>query len=909
MATEQTAIAPWRLRCEYRTSPRGIDERQPRLSWELRNANTQPEIRGLRQTAYQVLVSASEQVASMDSGDLWDSGKVQADATFNVVYSGQPLPSWQSCFWKVRVWDQDGHVSDWSKTALWTMGLLKEEDWKDAQWIGMDEPERPIPKDAELPESRRLPARQLRREFDSSVVVRRATVAFCGLGLSELYLNGRKLSDEVLSPPLTDYDKRVTYVAYDVTNRLKPGRNAIGVWLGNGRYWAPRLKEPTLTRTFGLPKVRLILRIEHSDGTLREICTDETWRATDQGPILANNEYDGEEYDARRELVGWAEPGFNDAAWKPARVLPAPSGVLSARRSPPIRVVETRKPVARTSPQPGVYVFDLGQNLAGWCRLHVKGPAGTVVRLRHSELLRRDGMLETTNLGAARCTDSYTLRGQGDEVYEPRFTYHGFRYVELTGYPGEPDVDAVEACVVHDDLEPAGDFVCSNDWLNRIHAACRWSIRGNYRSIPTDCPQRDERQGWLGDRLGCRGEMQLFDAAAFYEKWFDDIADSQRPDGSVSDVCPAYWPLYHDNVTWAGVIALIPNDVLEQYGDQRLILRHYSAMRAWVEHMSRFIVDDRIPRDTYGDWCFVPDGREITHSKNPALTTSGELIATAYFYHILQLMSRNATLAGNPDAPRYATMAERMKLSFNKRFFDAKAACYDNGTQTSSLLPLWFGVTPREQGTRVFERLVEKIEGPAKSHVGTGLVGVQHLMRVLSDNGRPDLALRIATQPDYPGWGHMINRGATTAWELWNGDTARLEENSRNHVMLIGDLLPWLYEYLAGIRPDPSAPGYRHIVLKPVPLAGVDYVRAWRQTMVGRIESRWRRHDGQFEWEVSIPSGSTATIYIPADGSAQVTESGKPVAESVGMKFLRQENGRIAYEAVSGEYSFHVRQF
>jgi alpha-L-rhamnosidase len=907
-ATQRSDLQPRQLRCEYRADPRGIDQPQPRLSAVLESVGSQPASRGARQTAYQVLVSSSETLLKANQGDLWDSGRVRADALFNIVYAGRPLPSWQRCFWKVRAWDQDGRPSNWSEPASWTMGLLRAEDWKDAKWIGTRAPARAAPTGAETPASRRLAARQLRREFEVAAPIRSATVAFCGLGISELYLNGKKVGDEVLSPPLNEYNKRVTYVTYDVTSLLKPGRNAMGVWLGNGRYWAPRLKDPTLTRTFGPPTLRLILRTEYADGTVRTIVSDETWKITDRGPIQANNEYDGEEYDARMELAGWATAGYRDAAWKAAESLPPPGGALSARGIAPIRVIETRKPVVRTNPKPGVYVFDFGQNLVGWCRLQVKGPAGTTVRLRHAETLQPDGMLYVANLRGARCADQYTLKGDGAEHYEPRFTYHGFRYVEVTGYPHEPEMNALVACVVHDDLEPAGDFACSDELLNRLHTNCRWGIRGNYHSIPTDCPQRDERQGWLGDRAtGCLGEMQMFQVAAFYEKWLIDMADAQRPDGSVCDVCPAYWPFYNDNVTWAGTITLIPALLRQQYGDERIIVRQYPAMRAWVEHMCRFMVDDRMPRDNYGDWCVPPESPKTILSNDPARKTHGELIGTAYFYHILQLMSQYATLAGKPaDAARYTAMAERMKTSFNKRFFQPDAARYDNGTQTSSLLPLSYGLAPPEQRTRLFGQLVAKVEGQSQSHVGVGLVGVQHLMRVLSDNGRPDLALRIATQKQYPGWGYMVGKGATTIWELWNGDTADPAMNSGNHVMLTGDLLPWLYEYLAGIRPDPAAPGYRRIVLKPAMLPGIDFVRAWRETTAGRIESQWRREKGDLRWDIAIPIGATATVYVPTADSAKVTESGQPAAQASGVKFLRQADGAAIYQVASGKYSFRL---
>ena len=393
-------------------------------------------------------------------------------------------------------------------------------------------------------------------------------------------------------------------------------------------------------------------------------------------------------------------PGYNDAAWKAAQILPPPGGTAVGpkhRADPRHRNAQADRD--GRSPKQGVYVFDMGQNLVGWCRLQVKGPAGTTVRLRHAETLQPDGMLYTGQPPhSTRCTDLYTLKGDGREVYEPRFTYHGFRYVEVTGYPGEPASDAVEACVVHDDLEPAGDFACSNELLNRIHANCRWGIRGNYRSIPTDCPQRDERQGWLGDRAtGCRGEMQLFNVAAFYEKWLTDIADSQRADGSVSDVCPAYWPFYNDNVTWAGTIALVPDDAAaNSTATQRLIVRHYPAMRAWVEHMCQFLVDDRMPRDTYGDWCVPPEDPKLDpfQGSDPQdqrrIDRHGVLSTHSA---VDEPVCRAGGQAGTMP-PAYASLAERMKTAFNKRFFNAEAAQYDNGTQTSSLLPLSFGLVP-----------------------------------------------------------------------------------------------------------------------------------------------------------------------------------------------------------------------
>ncbi|SPE42444.1 Alpha-L-rhamnosidase (fragment) [Candidatus Sulfopaludibacter sp. SbA3] len=428
-----------------------------------------------------------------------------------------------------------------------------------------------------------LPARMLRREFTLDRKVRRATVYMAGLGLSEFYLNGAKVGDHVLSPGLTDYDKRVLYVTYDVTRQLAAGHNALGVILGNGRYYSPRSQSGT--RSFGYPKLLLQLNLEYEDGTTGSIESDNTWKLTTAGPIRQNNEYDGEDYDSRNELANWAAPGFNDATWDAARLVAAPTGMLAAEMAEPLRVTDTLHPVSVKQLRPGVYIFDMGQNMVGWCRLHVSGPKGATVTLRHAETLNPDGSLYVANLRTALATDAYTLKGEGPEVWEPRFTYHGFRFVEMTGFPGEPAAAALEGRVVHDDMEQTADFTSSNTLLNQIHHNVLWGIAGNYRSIPTDCPQRDERQGWLGDRSQVsRSESYMFDVAAFYSKWTADLADSQHPDGAIPDVAPNYWPLYHDDLTWPSTFIFVPGMLYDEYGDKRMIERYYPAMRKWLDH-------------------------------------------------------------------------------------------------------------------------------------------------------------------------------------------------------------------------------------------------------------------------------------------------------------------------------------
>jgi alpha-L-rhamnosidase len=753
-------------------------------------------------------------------------------------------------------------------------------------------------------EDRRLPARYLRREFIVEKKVRRATAYVCGVGLFELYLNGRKVGDDVLSPALSEYEKRAFYRTYDATGLLNPGDNAVGVILGNGRFYSTR----SSLRSYGYPKLQLQLNIEYTDGTIARVVSDENWKLTTAGPIRANNEYDGEEYDARMEMPGWCQPKFDEAQWQPAQLVTPGAPLLSAQIGEPIRVMDTLHPLAITQPKPGVYVFDLGQNIGGWCRLKVSGPGGTIVKLRHAESLKPDGMIYTDNLRTARAEDSYTLKGEGVETHEPRFTYHGFRYVEITGFPGQPKLDAIEGKVVCDAVPRAGEFACSNPLLNQIYHNIYWTTRDNYRSMPTDLP-RDERQGWMGDRQEVsKGETYLFDVAPLYAQWLTDIQDDQHANGSVPDVCPAYWLLYQDGVVWASSYIIIPHMLYDQYGDLGILQEHYDSMKKWTDYMATFLENDIMPRNTYADWCFPPRSpaeMTVINSTDPKLTTSGTLMSTAIFYHDLCLMTRSARLLGKTgDAERFAVLAGRIKVAFNRRFYNSELGYYDNGTQTSGILPLAFGMVPDEDKTKVFAHLVEKITIESDNHLGTGLIGGHYLMRVLSDNGRPDLACTIATQTTYPGWGYMISKGATTIWELWNGDTADSGMNSRNIVMMIGDLNLWLHEYVAGIRPDPVAPGFKKIIIKPEVIDGLDWARANYESIHGNISSEWHKSAGKFVLQVAIPANTTATVFLPAKDLKSITEGGKGLGDVAGIDSFKMEGDHAVLKIGSGDYYF-----
>jgi alpha-L-rhamnosidase len=888
----ETAMTPSEPRCEYLANPGGVDVASPRLSWEIVGGP-----RSARQTAYQVLVASSADLLAQDQGDVWDSGKVDSDQSIGVNYAGPALRSGQNVYWKVRVWDQLDQPAPWSKPATWSMGLLSAGDWS-AKWIGKDEDETKLT-------DRRLPARWLRRDFTIDKPVGRAVVYMSGLGLSELQINGQKVGDEVLSPALSDYTKHVFYVAHDVTSQLKPGANALGVILGNGRFFAPRDSVGRNTATYGLPKLLLQMHVEFADGGSQDLISDQTWKLSTAGPIVANNEYDGEEYDARREFEGWSMPGFDDSKWETPQLVAGPAGTLCSPMDDPIRVTGTLQPRTVKEIQPGVFIYDMGQNMVGWCRLKVSGPAGTAVSMRFAESLNPDGSLYVANLRKAKVTDIYTLRGGGVETWSPRFTYHGFRYVEMKGFPGKPGLDAIQGCIVNDDVPSAGDFACSDNTINQVYRNIVWGVRGNYRSMPTDCPQRDERQGWLGDRAAeSRGESYIFRNDPLYAKWVRDMSDAQRADGNVSDVCPAFWPLYTDNVTWPSAMVIIPGALCDLYGDTQPIARNYPAMVKWVDYVNTFIKDDLVPIDKYGDWCVPPADPKVIHSTDPAQLTAKPILGTTYFYHCLTLMEQYATMLGRTgDAWRFRLMAAQLKKGLNDKYLNRQTGVYDNGAQTSSVLPLAFDMTPPDVKQRVFDQLIAKIEKD-NYHIGTGLVGGQWLNRVLSDNGRADVCYRLATNRTYPSWGYMLDHNATTIWELWNGNTADPAMNSGNHVMLVGDLVTWLYEYVAGIAPDPQIPGFKHILMRPTIAGDMTWAKATHHSPYGQIASEWHRNGKAFDWKIEIPANSTATVWVPAGSEASVRESGLKIADAAGVKVLRSEAGFTVLEVGSGNYEF-----
>jgi alpha-L-rhamnosidase len=885
------------LRCEMLDNPLAINTQYPFLSWKIESS-----IRNIRQVAYQIIIASSPDNLSKNIGDIWNSGKIESSQSVNIKYSGPPLQSRMNCYWKVKAWTNI-EQTQWSEPAYFYTGLISESDWQ-AKWIGLD---KSFEWDS-ISKFSRLSARYFRKQFKINSKIKSAHIYIVGLGLYELYINGNKIGNQVLSPSPTDYRKSVKYNVFDVKQYLVKSTNAVGVILGNGRFFTMRQNyKPYKINTFGFPKMLLQLEIEYFDGSKQIIVSDETWKVTADGPIRSNNEYDGEEYDANKEMPGWNEVGFNDNKWLKAELVDSPGGRIEAQMNKNMKIMETIKPLRISKLTDNIYIIDMGQNFAGWIKINVKGRKGDVVKMRFAEILNDTGGLYTANLRDAKVTDLYTLKGSGNETWEPSFVYHGFRYVEITGYPGIPSLSDFEGKVVYDEMETIGTFETSKETINQIYKNAYWGIRSNYKGMPVDCPQRNERQPWLGDRtIGSYGESFIFNNFNLYSKWLDDIQQSQTPEGSIPDVAPNFWFYYKDNITWPATYILVANMIYIQTGNYQPIIKHYEYMKKWLNYMySKYSSNYIITRDSYGDWCVPPESKTIIHTKDSLRITDGKLIATAYFFHLLNLMKKFALLQNKTDDFNdFSILADSVKNAFNKEFLDIKSCKYGNNSVTSNILPLYFNITPDSLKNKVFNNITEKILRENNGHISTGVIGTQWIMRLLTEFGRPDIAYTIVTKRDYPSWGYMIENDATTIWELWNGNTANPAMNSHNHVMLLGDLIIWLYENIAGIKSNSDNPGFKEIIMNPSIIDGIKFVRASYNSVYGLIKSEYHNEIDCFKWNISIPANTKAIIYIPCSDSLSIFESNRPVNEIADIKFLRMQDNKAVFEIGSGDYSF-----
>lgn len=873
-------VAVRQLRCEYMRSPLGLDVRRPRLFWQLSDRR-----RGVTQTAYHVLVAASPGVLSKDQGDLWDSGKVVSGRCAHVEYGGAPLTSRLRCYYKVRVWDQDGYPSRWSAPTWWEMGLLTDAEWR-AQWIGLP-PENP---------TRSSPSPFLRKSFRIAKPVQSARLYATARGLYLAFVNGRRAGDDLFRPGWTEYGTRLQYQTCDITSALVVGENVLGAILGDGWYcghvgWFPR------NRYGAYPEFLAQWAIVFEDGTREEGGTDASWKAS-WGPIRASDIMMGETYDARLEMPGWAEPGFDGRRWTPVRVNPRDRVALIAQYGPGVRRTQAIAPVRQTEPCPKVYVYDLGQNIAGWARLRVRGPRGVTITVRHAEVLNPDGTLYTANLRKAKSTETYTLKGGGLETFEPHFTYHGFRYVELTGCAAPPGRNAVTGIVAHSDVERSGRFACSHRLVRRLQQNIVWSQRGNFLEVPADCPQRDERLGWTGDaQLFARTACFNYGVAAFYTRWLEDLAIGQTEEGIYPEYVPAVSRMHSYGMPgWGDAGIVIPWTVYLCYGDRRILERHYAGMRKWMAYLEARSRNGLRPwEDIWGDWLSIN------------AVTPLDLFSTAFFAYVAALTRRIARVLGKrKDAARYAALFHRIRLAFNREFVSPNGRIAGD-TQTGYVLALAFDLLSSANRRRALRYLMNDLERRG-GHLSTGFVGSAYLLPTLSKMGQDAVAYALIRQETFPSWGYSIRNGATTIWEHWDGWTREkgfyeAGMNSFNHYAY-GAVGQWLYQTVIGLDIDPERPGYRHAFIRPVPGPGFTRARGELRSLYGRMAVEWRVSRRDFCLRVAMPPNTTATVILPVRSAARVREGGLPLSRRAGVGAVRTLADGVACEIGSGRYEF-----
>jgi len=882
-------MVPRELRCDYRVNPMGIDSPHPRLSWTLR-ANC----RNARQKAYRILVASCPLTLRRGVGDLWDSGRVRSDETAHIAYAGKKLRPHATCWWKVMVWDGAGIASAWSRPAKWSMGILSEQQWHDALWIGYDAPRRRAKKTKDgllLP-----PPRYLRKDFRIAGEVSRAVLYSTSLGIHDISINGRRVCAGFFSPGWTDYEKRIYYRTHDVTALLQDGPNAMGAVLADGWFAGYIGYKGVREHCGNKTRLRCLLRLEYADGTHDVVISDRGWRAA-TGPTREADFLMGEAYDARAEFPGWDTPGFDAKGW--ARVS---TGTMCAPRiqaapHQPVKIFKEIAPVAVTQPRKGRYVLNMGTNFAGVVRLELRHTRrGQRVTLRFAERLNPDGTVYTTNLRAARATDTYVCAGREKETWIPRFTFHGFQYVEIRGLKERPKKDTVTGIELTSATPVTGRFTCSDPMLNKLYRNICQTQRANFIDIPTDCPQRDERLGWTGDaQVYIRTATYNTDVEAFFHKWLTDLADAQREDGQFPMVAPLRVAGSDGGPAWAEAGVICPWTLHRVYGDRQILEKHYRSMVRFVDFCRRRSKGCLPPGKfhCFGDWLSIE------------ADTPKEVIYTAYFAQSARLLSdMAATLGKQRDAERFAKLYERIRKAFNKAYVDDEGHVLGK-TQCGYVLALAFDLVQGKRKRLAATHLVADIR-EKNWHLSTGFVGTKDLMLVLSKIGRDDLAYHLLHSKTFPSWGFSIVHGATSIWERWNGWTPEdgfgdPGMNSFAHYAF-GAVGQWMFGTIGGI--DTDGPGFKRITIRPVPGGKLTGARASYRSIRGEISSAWAWEDNDFELRVSIPANTTATIHIPARKVSAVKESGMPLARVPGVKSVRQKGGTAVLRVGSGEYDF-----
>jgi alpha-L-rhamnosidase len=891
------------LTCEHLKNPIGFDVKKPRFSWKLLSTE-----RNIMQSAYQIRVGTATVFDKKTI--IWESVKTTTDESILQEYKGPELKSTTRYYWQVKIWDQKNRESSWSEIAFFETAFLNTADWK-AKWI---DPEKEIDK------NKSQPSPMLRKEFAVANKVASARLYATSFGLNEFYLNGQRVSDYYFTPGWTNYDKRLQYFTFDVTNQVKNGPNALSATLGDGWYrgflgWATR------RNTYGERLALLAqLVITFTDGTQQIIATDDTWKAHNNGPIRMSDIYNGETYDARMEIKGWTNAGFDDKTWWKTSIVNHPLSILTATTVLPVKKQEEIRAIKIIKTPKGETVVDFGQNMTGWVKLKIRGKAGDKITINHAEVLDKFGNFYTGNMRQAKTEINYILRGGDEETYEPHFTFMGFRYVKVTGF--EPNLESLTGIVIHSEMAQTGDFTCSDKLLNQLQSNIKWGQKGNFLDVPTDCPQRDERMGWTGDAQAfARTAAYNRNVAAFFTKWLADVSAEQKPDGSIPFVVPdvitkstpetfSSLAKYPTSAGWADVVTIAPWTMYQAYGDRRLLENQYPSMKTYLDHISKKAGDAYLWKggSVFGDWLFY---KAAPHQQEGDGHTPNDYIATAFYAYSSKLVAQAATVLGKKeDAIFYNNLFEKVKTAFQNEYL-TKSGRLAPESQTAYVLALNFDLIPKELKIKASAHLAQDVKDHW-NHLTTGFLGTPYLCQVLSDNGYTQTGYDLLMQQGYPSWLYPVKMGATTIWERWDGikpDSTFQDEgmNSFNHYAYgaIGD---WMYRVVAGI--ELGKPAYKHILIQPHPndtVKTLTFVKATLNSPHGMIESGWEKTTKGMKITVKVPANTTATIVLPTSDVDNLTESGQkwtgkpPLSLPAGQAGM---DGKISLEVGSGDYVF-----
>ena len=871
------------LKTDYKVNPVGIDNPKPKLSWII-----QSDQMNTMQASYEIRAALNKRDLEKGKNLVWKTDKVATFQSVHVLYDGPLMESFKRVYWQVRIKDNHGKTSKWSKAAFWETGFMSGTEWK-ADWIAPD---------WEEDISKSMPSPYLRKEFTLENDIGNARLYISSHGLYQVEINGKRIGDQEFTPGWTSFDTRLQYQTYDVTRELQPGKNVIGIILGDG-WFSGSLGWRDNRNVWGSQLSAIAeLLVQQPNGKFEIIQTDDTWRAS-TGPILESDIYNGEVYDATKELVGWSNPGFDDSGWKGTQKVDLSKEKLIAPEGPPVSIINTLE--TRSIQKVGNdWLVDMGQNMVGWIRIKANGKKGDIITLRHAEILDKDGIIYYENLRAAKQTNTYHLKGGGEETFQPHFTFQGFRYLMVSGYPGELSAADIKGIVIHSDMEPAGTFTCSDPLINQLQHNILWGLKGNFLDVPTDCPQRDERLGWTGDaQVFAPTACFNVNAASFYTKWLKDLAADQDEDGSIPHVIPNI--LGHGGATgWADAGVVIPWVLYQEYGDISVLESQYESMKKWIGFMKQRAGADLIwdGDQHFGDWLSF----DVSRSDYMGAYTTKDLIATAYYSYSSRLVSMVASVLGKEvDARYFSELSNKVKGAFNDEFVTPNGRLVSH-TQTAYTLALAFDLLDENTAGKAATHLARDVE--SFGHITTGFLGTPLISLTLTDQGRTDLAYQLLNRKEYPSWLYPVTMGATTIWERWDGqkpDSTFQNKgmNSFNHYAY-GAIGQWMYQVVAGIGIDPDQPGYKHIIINPRPGGGLTSARATHQSMYGEIGSGWKLEGEKLTMEVTIPANTSATLHIP--GSAKdVLINGKGIAES-GIDFKEAEGELIGLTG-SGSYT------